>query len=258
MPRTRYGFMVSKSAPKNPVPPPRTVVPFRPIEQQRLYVVIARRIADHIRSAPLVPGAQLPPERDLARQYQVSRTTLREAMIALETMGMVEVRVGDGTYVAGSRPKWHQAWEATDDPGPGPHEQFRVRAIVECAAAQDAAINISCEELADLEDLLDAMQADIDGPNAESQRREFHAIIARASRNSILHNIVLDLWRLRSSEMWRTIRVRIARESDHLDALQDRRAIHAALRRRDGPGAAAAMGNLIDRIRQRYFSALEE
>jgi DNA-binding FadR family transcriptional regulator len=237
---------------------PDRVAPFRPVEQPRLYVVIARAIAEQIRGAPLAAGTQLPPERDLAKHYQVSRTTLREAMIALETMGMVEVRVGDGTYVADPGPMWRPGWDGNDDPGPGPHEQFRVRAVVECAAAQDAAMNITGEELAALDGLLAAMQADIDGPDAEAQRREFHAIIARASRNSILNNIIVDLWRLRSSAMWRTIRGRVARASDHLDALRHRRAIHAALERRDGPGAAAAMGQLMDSIRQRYFSALEE
>lgn len=249
-------FMASRPTANQQIP--GRMVPFRPVEQPRLYVVIARAIAEHIRGAPLEPGTQLPPERDLAKHYQVSRTTLREAMIALETMGMVEVRVGDGTYVADRAPRWRPGWDGNDDPGPGPHEQFRVRAVVECAAAQDAAMNITDEELAALGDLLAAMEADVDGPEAEAQRREFHAIIARASRNSILSNIVGELWRLRSSAMWRTIRGRVARTSDHLDALRHRRAIHAALERRDGPGAAAAMAQLMDRIRQRYFSALEE
>lgn len=234
------------------------VLPFRAIEQQRLYVVIAREIAEHIRNAPLAAGTPLPPERDLARQFQVSRTTLREAMIALETMGMVEVRVGDGTYVTDPRSHWRPRWDEVDDPGPGLHEQFRVRALVECAAAEDAALNITGEELAALASLLDAMQADIDGPEAETHRYEFHAIVARASRNSILGNMVQELWRLRSSRMWQTIRGRVAQRADHVEALEDRRAIYAALARRDGPGAATAMGQLMDRIRRRYFSSLEE
>lgn len=250
--------MTSRSKADDSGPAIHWVPPFRAIEQQRLYVVIARKIAEHIRSVPMTAGAPLPPERDLARQFQVSRTTLREAMIALETMGMVEVRVGDGTYVTDPRARRPPRWDDIDDPGPGLHEQFRVRALVESAAAQDAATNITREELAALAGLLDAMQADIDGPEAEAQRHEFHTIVARASRNSILSDMVQDLWRLRSSQMWQTIRGRVAQEADHIEALQDRRAIYAALARRDGPGAAAAMGQLMDRIRQRYFSSLEE
>ena len=231
---------------------------FRPVEQPRLYVAVARQIAAMIREAPLPPGAQFPAERDLARQFQVSRTTLREAMIALETMGMVEVRVGDGTYVTDPGARKRPRWEGDGDPGPGPHEQFRARALVECAAAQDAAANITPAELEALAGVLAAMAADVDGPAAESLRFDFHMIVARASRNSILADIVLDLWQLRASEMWQTIRSRVARPVDHVDALGDRRAVYEALCRRDGAAAAAAMACLMDRIRQRYFAALEE
>src|SRR5690606_9806768 len=170
---------------------------FRPVAVPRLYVVVARQIANYIRDTPLEPGAQLPPERDLAQQLQVSRTTVREAMIALETMGIVEVLVGDGTYVRARLASGTLPWDREGDPGPGPHEQFRMRMLVECAAAEDAARNITPEELARLRELVAAMEADIDGPTAEMNRQAFHDVIAVASRNSIFVDTIRDLWRLR-------------------------------------------------------------
>lgn len=237
--------------PKKPV--------FQAIEQPRLYVAIARQIAEHIRQAPLPPGTQLPPERDLARQFQVSRTTVREAMIALETMGLIEVKVGDGTYVRRSPdPAARVPWEKRGDPGPGPHEQFRARELIESAAAGDAALHITDAELATLAELLDAMERDLDGPAAEAHRFAFHDVIAKASRNTILVGVIRELWEMRAGEMWRTIRDRVVKPEHHVQALRDRRAIHDALARRDRPGAIEAMQRLMDRIRKRYFEQIDE
>jgi len=226
---------------------------FQPVVQPRLYVAVAREITAHIRSTPLEPGAQLPAERDLSRQFQVSRTTVREAMIALETAGLIEVRVGDGTYVRNSPAHIRFPWDREADPGPGPHEQFRVRLLVECAAAEDAAANITADELATLAGLLAAMEVDIDGPMAEMQRQNFHRTVAGASRNTILEGLIAELWRLRSGEMWRALSRRVVRAEHHLLALSDRKDIFSALEARDGSAAAAAMRRLLNRIHERYF-----
>ncbi|HSI39018.1 MAG TPA: FadR/GntR family transcriptional regulator [Xanthobacteraceae bacterium] len=240
---------------------PSSVLPAKPVfqavEQPRLYVAIARQIAEQIRQAPLPPGTQLPPERDLAQQFQVSRTTVREAMIALETMGLIEVKVGDGTYVRSPADAARAPWERGGDPGPGPHEQFRARELIECAAAGDAAVHITEAELAELARLLDAMERDLDGPTAEADRFAFHDVVARAARNSILIGVVRELWDMRSGDMWRTIRDRVVKPEHHVQALKDRRAIYECLRRRDGDGAVAAMQRLMDRIRKRYFEQID-
>ena len=227
---------------------------FQAVEQPRLYVAVATRIAEQIRDAPLDVGAQLPPERDLAKQLGVSRTTVREAMIALETAGLVEVRIGDGTYVSA---KTHTVtatpWETGRDFGPGPHEQFRVRSVIECASAADAALHITDAELADLKRLLDVMAGDLDGPVSDDYRADFHELVAKASRNSILLRLVREFWALRSGDMWRTVRDRVVRPEHHVQALHDRIDIYEALCKRDRIGAEAAMRCLMGRIRKRYF-----
>jgi DNA-binding FadR family transcriptional regulator len=74
-------------------------MPFQSIEPRRLYRQIADQIRGLIGSGEFPAGSRLPPERDLARQLGVSRPSVREALIALEVEGLVEVRIGSGIYV---------------------------------------------------------------------------------------------------------------------------------------------------------------
>ena len=74
---------------------------FSRVQTTKRYLQIANQILERIRSGALVQGAQLPPERELAVQMGVSRPTVREALIALELLGVVEIRIGQGTYIIG-------------------------------------------------------------------------------------------------------------------------------------------------------------
>ena len=68
-------------------------------EPQRLYRQLAQQLRDWVRASGFAAGARLPAERDLAAQWGVSRSSLREAVIALEVEGAIEVRTGSGIYV---------------------------------------------------------------------------------------------------------------------------------------------------------------
>jgi DNA-binding FadR family transcriptional regulator len=74
-------------------------MPLQSIEPRRLYRQIADQIRALIKSGEFGAGSRLPPERDLARQFGVSRPSVREALIALEVEGLVDVRIGSGIYV---------------------------------------------------------------------------------------------------------------------------------------------------------------
>ncbi|HEX3063454.1 MAG TPA: GntR family transcriptional regulator, partial [Usitatibacter sp.] len=78
-------------------------MPLQAVDNRRLYRQIADQIAALIERGEYGPGQRLPPERDLAKQLGVSRPSVREALIALEVEGYVEVRVGSGVYVLGPR-----------------------------------------------------------------------------------------------------------------------------------------------------------
>src|SRR5882672_9967450 len=74
-------------------------MPFQAVATQRLYEQVAGQVTDLVARGEFKPGDRLPPERDLAKLLGVSRPTVREAMIALEIAGLVEVRVGAGAFV---------------------------------------------------------------------------------------------------------------------------------------------------------------
>src|SRR5688572_15537739 len=108
-------------------------MPLQAVENRRLYRQIADQIAALIERGEYKAGQRLPPERDLAKQLGVSRPSVREALIALEVEGYVEVRVGSGVYVVGPRTEDAAEPLSTDS---GPFELIRARWLIEaeCAA----------------------------------------------------------------------------------------------------------------------------
>src|SRR5256885_13049232 len=114
------------------------VVPLQTIAPRRLYRQIADQLRALIERGEFPVGSRLPPERDLAVQLGVSRPSVREALIALEVEGLVEVRVGAGIFVAMPRPV------PVADPSneaPGPFEHLRARWLLEGEIAAEAAKN---------------------------------------------------------------------------------------------------------------------
>ena len=114
------------------------------VEPRRLYRQIADQIRALIESGAVARGARLPAERDLARQLNVSRPSLREALIALEMEGLLDVRVGSGIYVTqpGNRLNGTELADAY-----GPFEVIRARWLIEGECAALAARNAAPEQL---------------------------------------------------------------------------------------------------------------
>src|SRR5512132_3751185 len=98
-------------------------MPLQAVDSRRLYRQIADQIAALIDRGEYGAGERLPPERDLAKQLGVSRPSVREALIALEVEGYVEVRVGSGVYVVGNVPRASASMPADS----GPFELIRAR-----------------------------------------------------------------------------------------------------------------------------------
>ena len=111
-------------------------MPIQTIEPRRLYRQIADQVRQLIRLGEFPVGQRLPAERDLAAQFGVSRPSVREALIALEVEGLVEVRVGSGIYVLRREAA---ASARTVDTEYGPFEIIRARQFIECELAAAAA-----------------------------------------------------------------------------------------------------------------------
>jgi GntR family transcriptional repressor for pyruvate dehydrogenase complex len=87
----------------------RNVVPFRPPRRRRLHEEVAEQLRDAIFDGRLAPGDKLPPERELAEEFQVNRASIRDAIKVLEGLGLVSVRQGDGVTV---RPRTEASFDA--------------------------------------------------------------------------------------------------------------------------------------------------
>src|SRR6187455_917489 len=161
-------------------------MPFQSIEPRRLYRQIADQIRALIRAGEYGVGARLPPERDLAKQLGVSRPSVREALIALEVEGLVEVRIGSGIYVqpGGVETAAHGPHEAEA----GPFELLRARYVIEAECAALAAKSAKKVQVQAIADALDVMQHEMDTGEHQplSGDRLFHMRIAEATGNGAL------------------------------------------------------------------------
>lgn len=167
-------------------------MPFQPLEPRRLFRRIAEQIAAKIAAGELPPGSRLPSERDLAPRLNVSRPSLREALIALEIEGLVEVRGGSGVYVrVAATPPMREATDA-----PGPFDVLEARLLVEPDCAALAARSTDAPTRLAVAEAFDRMRTEaVAGRASDGADRDFHLAIAEASGNPVLSRIVADLWR---------------------------------------------------------------
>jgi DNA-binding FadR family transcriptional regulator len=224
-------------------------------EQGRLYERVAAEIAQRIASGEYPVDRRLPSERDLATIHSVSRPTVREAIIALELDGLVEVRTGSGVYVLARLPKGGKAG-ATDV---GPFELLEARHGFEGEACALAAQRITDEQLEELELLLQEMQLehDHDYERAEDADRRFHLAIAAASQNSVVIATVTSLWDARArSPQYQALsaKAHAAGVGPRMDEHGD---IMAALRTREPEAARRAMRQHLARVMESLLAATE-
>jgi DNA-binding FadR family transcriptional regulator len=167
-------------------------MPLNVIESRRLYQAVADQIAQLIRSDEYRPGDRLPTERDLVRQLGVSRPVIREAMIALELAGLVEVRSGSGVYV---RDRAAATPIAAPDAEISPFDLFAARLAVEAEIAAVAAENATADDITEMqaaiEQMRDAAQA---GRSTKPANERFHIGLASAARNPILLKVMQVIW----------------------------------------------------------------
>lgn len=172
-------------------------MPFQAVAAQRLYEQVAGQVTELVARGEFKAGDRLPPERDLAKKLGVSRPTVREAMIALEIAGLVEVRVGAGTFVTdkakanGAANGNGRLFEGT---GSSPLELIAARRKIEPEVAALAAEMGTAAEIAAIGETIRMIAAAEDTPQHRSADHKFHVRIGLASHNSVLTAIVDECW----------------------------------------------------------------
>lgn len=226
-------------------------MPIKAVEPQRLYRRIAEQIVQLIRRGEYRPGERLPPERDLARQLKVSRPSLREALIALEVEGYVEVRVGSGVYVTSQRPQARRADLLSGDSGP--FELIAARRLLESECAALAARLAGPAQIRRMKAALAAM--DRDQRRAvmpiENDRR-FHLEVAEASGNSALALVVRTLWDQRAGPLFVTLEHHFDTPDLWRAAIAEHTAVMTAIEGHDPAAARAAMRRHMDHAARRF------
>lgn len=221
-------------------------------DPKKLYRRIADSIAAEIESGHYKPGDRLPTERELAVQFGVSRPSLREAMIALEIMGLIEAKQGLGITVAQRK---HRSPPITDSEI-GAFELIEARRLFEGEVAALAAPLISDEQLGELEELISNM-ADVDAGKAEKADRDFHMLIAQSTGNGAMVSSIENLWDWRyTSPLAKNILARAANLGMN-DRIREHTEILDALKTRSPAAARQAMHDHMDRVIEHLLRATE-
>jgi len=220
----------------------------------RLYQDLARKLMEEISSGRYAVGSRLPAERELALQLDVSRPTVREAIIALEAQGWLEVRVGSGTYVV--RPGGNNPGAKFDVSA---IELTEARLLFEGEAAALAATQVTDADLQEITALVDQIAAENLAPDGTEQAdRAFHLAIARATRNSAVYNTIEQLWDLRANSLEAALLHEKARTANIKPVVDEHTAILAALRTRDPAAARSAMRAHLSQVLESLLFATEE
>ena len=228
-------------------------MPDHAAEPKRLYRQVAGELRALISRNGYAAGSRLPPERQLALALKVSRPSVREALIALEVEGWIDVRMGSGIYVCdrgGDRPG---AGGAKQDP-PGPLELLRARALVEGEVAALAAGMASRSQIAGLEEAVRQMEAEAEAAEGAAPLqgdRLFHLRLARITGNSTLVRVVAELFDQRCNPLSSRLGEHLERSASWRAAVREHRAVILALECRDPAAARAAMQRHMARSHRR-------
>jgi DNA-binding FadR family transcriptional regulator len=251
-------------------------MPLIAVEPQRLYRQIAEQLRAGMLSGEFVVGSRLPAERDLAKQLSVSRSSVREALIALEVEGWVEVRTGSGIYVldrsninainkiaaqeintpARVENESENALLSENKAEWGPLELIRARRVVEGETAAIAALQAKRKDIDAMSKALRMMQTEAaDGVLPLDGDRAFHTAIVQASGNEVLIDTVQSFWDSRRGPIFERLVGYFETLQSWQAAIAEHSAILEAIQNHDAGAARTAMHAHMDKSHARFSAS---
>lgn len=221
--------------------------------KQKVYEIIFQKIQHEITSGQYKMGDKLPSERELAVQYSVSRTSIREALRLLELNDLVEIRQGDGTFIKNNA---HQAIQnqltnvvlKTDRTTL--YEMLELRLILESQCAALAALRATGQDIENIARTLEMMKNTDDKEVGLQADLDFHMAIAKAANNSVLAQLIASF----TPHMRNTIEVtrkhRLSSTENITRTFEEHKAIYIAISRGESERAKSLMEDHIRTIRQ--------
>lgn len=222
------------------------------IQKTKVYEEVVAQLERLILDGALRPGDKLPPERQLAERFDVSRSAVREAIRALELKGFVEPRPGEGTLVRvpSIDSLLNPLASLLGQKRELVTELLEVREMIEPSLAAHAARNAGPEDLARLEDILNRQKEKVARQElAIEEDTEFHYTIARATKNSVILKVLDMMMDILRDSRERSLQVGGRREK----SLAGHRRIFNAIKRRDPEAAEAAMRQHLTEIETILF-----
>ena len=213
---------------------------FKPIKKTRVYEEIVAKIKDMLEKGRLKSGDQLPGERELSEVFQVSRSSVREALRTLETQGFLESRQGDGTYIA-SKPVESLVSSLASvifSEKDSQMELFEMRRLIEPQLAYLAAERATQEEIAMMEQALVLQEEAVArGETGTDVDKSFHYIMAKATKNKVLLRLTDSMRDLLAESRDKYLQV----EGRPDKSILRHRQVLDAIKARDGELAAQVM-----------------
>ena len=223
------------------------------VKKTRASQDVVRQIVTLIEKGKLKKMEQLPPEREMAETFQVSRTTVREAIRSLESMQLVETKQGNGTYITVSvaemsvKPLTTGLFTEKDDLA----DIFHIRKIIEPSIAQLAAEFATDEDIDEIDNLLKKQEEEVRiGRNPIGLDTNFHISLARVARNRVLgrllHALVELLGNIHENQFQNSLRLK--------KSLSGHKEIFEAIRKGDGLESKKAMRQHLNEIEEILFN----
>lgn len=220
------------------------MAPLRPVTRPRLYEQVAQQILEWVRENDLHVGDRLPPERELATRLGVSRATVSQALVAMEVVGVVAVRHGDGAVLVESSGT-SKVVDALRRHAQQLPDIIEAREALESKLAALAAVRRTDADLARIDAALEVMAKDIAAGGRGVEGDElFHAAVTTAGHSALLQRLMGEI-----SELVKETRIESLSQPERpRESLEGHRRIAAAIRERDAAAATEAMRDHVERV----------
>ncbi|AYX90392.1 FadR/GntR family transcriptional regulator [Staphylococcus cohnii] len=229
------------------------------ISNTKIYEQVADTLLESIKSGNYQVGDKIPSIQKLSKEYGVSVASVREALNALRTIGVLEIKQGYGTFVKQIEPTFFELGDKFNSLVQI-KELLELREIVESATVKMAAWHRTEENLVDLEKALNRMgEAITDGTSGERADLEFHLLIAKAGNNSLLVELLNNISELMQDSMKETRKIFIYSKQKTMNKLlEEHVVIYNAIANKDDVEAVKAMESHLLEVKETILANFKE